>query len=82
MTFFPQEDCRKLSVLRTFLTPFLKAVMEALEVKLIDTNESGALLDKIIQNVPAENSTQNFFFHRIQASNDLEFEFDEMLNLQ
>ena len=68
--------------LRSLLTPFLKAVMEALEVKKLSLNKSKALIEKIIQNVPAENSTSSLFSRWSQASDDLEFEFDEILNLQ
>ena len=82
MTFFPQEDFRKLVLLKSLLTPFLKAVKEALEVKELSRDQSKALLEKIIQNVPAENSNSNLFFCWSQASNDLQLEFDEMLNLQ
>ena len=80
LTFFPQEDYRKLLLLRRLLTDFLKAVMEALEVKKLYSNM--ASLEKIIQNLPPENSTSNFFSRWSQASDDLEFEFDQILNFQ
>ena len=68
--------------LRSLLTPFLKAVMAALVFEFFRHDESAALFDKIIQNVPAENSTSNLLSHWIQASDDLEFEFDGLLDLQ
>ena len=56
--------------------------MDALEVKEFELDEGEASVDKIIQSVPAENSTPNLFSRWSQASNDLEFEFDQILNLQ
>ena len=56
--------------------------MKALEPKQLNDEESKALLDRIIQNLPAENSTSNLFSHWNQASGDLEFEFDDLLNLK
>ena len=56
--------------------------MEALDPKELPDNGSWTQIDKIIQNVPAENSTTNLFSRWSQASDDLEFEFDDMLNLQ
>ena len=85
MTFFPQEDCQKLLTLRSHLTPFLETAMEALELALElewKGGESKTLLEKLIQNAPAENSTSNLFTHWSQAFDDLEFEFDAMLNLE
>ena len=85
MTFFPQEDCQKLLTLRSHLTPFLETAMEALELALElewKGGESKTLLEKLIQNAPAENSTSNLFTHWGQAIDDLEFQLDDMLNLE
>ena len=62
------------------------SVEEALDPKELDVERAGdeneALLDEIIRNLPAENSTSNLFSHWNQASGDLEFEFDDLLNLK
>ena len=84
MAFFPQEDSRQLAVLRTKLTPFLKAVSKALSAELKDfkSEQKEYLFDVILQNLPAKNSTPNFCTNLRQASDTLEFEFDQLLNLQ
>ena len=64
------------------LSPFLEVVMEALEAKYISKDDSKILLEKIIENIPAEDSTSNLFSHWNQASNDQELEFDNLLDLQ
>ena len=68
------------------MTPFLKAVARALSVELdeeyLQTEQKNAVFDEIVQNVPAEYSTSNLFSRWNQASDDLEFEFDHMLNLE
>ena len=58
--------------------------MEALDPKELPDNGSWTQIDKIIQNVPAENSTSNLFTPWSQASNDLQFEFDNLrrMNLE
>ena len=56
--------------------------MEALEPKEINKNKSKALLDNVIQNVPAENLASTIFSYWTQASDDLEFQFNDMLNLK
>ena len=90
LTFFPQEDSEQLLALRNNLTPFLKAVTEALSLELEDLESPVCdiqdvrqdLCDKIIQNVPAENSTSNFCSNLSQASYTLQLEFDQLLNLR
>ena len=73
-------------LLRSFLTPFLKGVARALSIELeeeyLQIEQKVAVFDEIVHNVPAENSTSNIFSRWSQASDDLEFEFDRMLNLQ
>ena len=56
--------------------------MKALEVKELDSYQIKAIMNEIIRNVPAENSIPNLFSHWRLASDDLELEFDEMMNLQ
>ena len=76
------------------LSPFLEAAMTALSFELDNSNDGfeldsnhtkskkEALFNEILQNLPEENSTSNLFVGWNQASNTLEFEFDELLNLQ
>ena len=68
--------------LKSHLTPFLEAAIEALKPQDFGVEKSKALLEKTIQNVPAENSTSSLFTHWTQAFDDLEFQFDDMLNLK
>ena len=60
---------------------------KSLENKVVDVlvenltdDKSKALLDKIIQNLSAENSASSIFTPWTQASDDLEFQFDDMLD--
>ena len=77
-------------VLRNRLTHFLKAVTEALSLELEDLKSpvldfkdvTRHICDRIIQNVPAENSTSNFSTNLSQASDTLRLEFDQLLNLR
>ena len=75
-----------MTTLRRNLTPFLKAVMKALscelEIEASDFETAGKIIDEIIQNVPAENSTLNFCTNLSQASGTLQLEFDHLLNLK
>ena len=45
-------------------------------------NEKNALFAEVLQNLPAENSTSNFSINLGQPLDTLEFEFDQLLNLQ
>ena len=88
LTFKPQEDSAQLTVLRSTLTPFLKAVAKALSIELEQevptVFEKKALFDEIIQNLPAENSASNFCANLTRASDTLQEEFDQLkrMNLQ
>ena len=86
LTFFPQEDPGQLLALRNNLTPFLKTVTRVLSIELekgdVDKKEGIALLAEILQNLPGENSTSNFSINAGQPLDTLEFEFDQLLNLQ
>ena len=91
MTFFPQEDSAELAVLRSKLSPFLKAVSKALSAELEDgylkPGQRKALFDEILENVPVENSSSNSFASwaralKSEVRNILDFEFDQLLDLQ
>ena len=89
MAFFPQEDSAELAVLRSKLSPFLKAVSKALSAELEDgylkPGQRKALFDEILENVPVENSTSFASWARALKSevrNILDFEFDQLLDLQ
>ena len=86
LTFFPQEDAGQLLALRNNLTPFLKAVKTVLSIELekgyLNKDERYSLFAEVIQNLPAENSTSNFSINAGQPLNTLDFEFDQLLNLQ
>ena len=86
LAFFPQEDPRRLRRRRKKLTPFLKAVMIALFSELknpsLTRDRKQALFDSILQSVPTGRSASNLVARRSQASDTLELEFDELLNLQ
>ena len=92
LTFFPQEDAAKLTVLKNNLTTFLKAVTKALSLELealnisrdILKNQRKAVVDEIFRNLPAINSTLSFHTNTGQQSKTLEFEFDQLagMNLQ
>ena len=72
-----------MAALRRNLTPFLKAVMKALSCELENQYVyTKTIVDEIIQNVPAENSTLNFCTNLSQASGTLQLEFDQLLSLQ
>ena len=77
-----------MTLLRSNLTPFLEAVMKALSAELEIYNghkarrQSEVLLNEIIQNVPAENSTSNLSNSWNQTSDTLHLEFVELLNLR
>ena len=86
LTFFPQEDPGQLLALRNNLTPFLKTVTRVLSIELVHghvgQNVREDLFTEVLQNLPAENSTSNFSINLGQPLNTLEFEFDQLLNLQ
>ena len=87
MAFFPQEDDGRLTILRENLTPFLKVVARALSYELengTDTthSEKSDLLNEILENLPTENSTSNFFVKRSQAFDTLHLEFVQLLNIR
>ena len=87
LTFFPQEESAKLAVLRSNLTPFLKAVTRALSIELEGSGtytDRKDVFDEIIQNLPAENSTSNFCTSLSLASDTLQDEFDQQkrMNIQ
>ena len=86
LTFFPQEDINELNRLRRNLTPFLKAVINALSVELelnyVKDLMRKSIINQIIQNLPAENSastTINFFSQTVDTLHD---EFDGLLNIK
>ena len=65
--------------------------MKTLSIELEEGNElsfeetkklNGVIFEEIIQNLPAEKSTSNIFITFSQASGTLQFEFDQLLNLQ
>ena len=87
LTFFPQEDDTELNRLRANLTPFLKAVPKALFVELklgLDLNKeiTKSIIDEIIRNIPAENSTQTTRFFSGQTFDTLHAELDGLMNLK
>ena len=86
LSFFPQEDPAQLNVLRSNLTPFLKSVTKALSYELefiiFGTEQTKAVFDEILDKLPAENSATSFCTNLNQTSNTLQFEFDQLLNLQ
>ena len=86
----PQEDSAQLTMLRNNLTPFLKAVVKAVCFEL-EENYDGVeeyvdgvelIVDEILQNLPAENSTSSFCANLSQASDTLQFEFDNLKKMQ
>ena len=81
----PQENPEKLTLLRGKLSQFLKAVMKALSIELeVAINEGymsaqkEAVYNEVLQNLPLENSTYNFRTNLSQASDFLQFEFDQL----
>ena len=82
----PQEDSGQLTMLRNNLTPFLKAVVKALCFELEEnyhqTERYEAIVDEILQNLPAENSTSSFCSNLSQASDTLRLEFDNLKKMQ
>ena len=88
LTFFPQEDNNELNRLRRNLTPFLKAIMNCLSVELeigdeITENEMRKpIINKIIQNLPAENSVSISINFSAPTLNTLHAEFDRLLDLK
>ena len=81
----PQEDSAQLSLLRNNLTPFLKAITEALSIELEQKDnlvrlvkEKEAIFAKIIQNLPAENSTSSLLVNWTGASSTLKLEFEQL----
>ena len=88
MAFFPQENAERLALSRGHLTPFLKAVTKALSFELENGHierygrSDEYLFNEILQNLPAENSTHNFFANWNQGSDTLQLEFVQLLNLR
>ena len=88
LTFLPQEDSAQLNVLRSMLTPFLKAMTRALSIELekgyLEKEERKAIFDEIMRNLPTENSTSNFSANLSRASGTLHDEFDQLrrMNIQ
>ena len=81
----PQEDSAQLSLLRNNLTPFLKAITQALSVELEQKDnlvrlvkEKEAIFAKIIQNLPAENSTSSLLVNWAGISSTLKLEFEQL----
>ena len=86
LTFFPQENSGRLADHRSQLTPFLNGVAKALSIELeeedLSLDQKAAIFNEIAQNIPAENSTLKFFTDSSYASETLQNEFDQLLNLQ
>ena len=84
LTFFPQEDINELNHLRANLTPFLKAVSEALSVELeIGTStDRESVIDRVIRSIPAESSASTFVYPSTQVFNTLDLEFANLLDLR
>ena len=84
LAFFPQEDRNELNQLRGQLTPFLKAVTNALSAEL----EIGLflrmiyskqpILDEVIQNIPPENSHSITIGPSTRTIDTLNLEFNEI----
>ena len=81
----PQEDSAQLSLLRNKLTPFLKAITEALSVELEQKDnlvrlgkEKEAIFAKILNNLPAENSTSSLLVNWAGVSSTLKLEFEQL----
>ena len=72
--------------LRANLTPFLKAVSKALFAELdfggIGDGMKKIIIDKILQNIPAENSSPTTRFTSGQISDTLHAELDVLMNLR
>ena len=71
--------------LRNNLTPFLKAVTKALSSEVeheedFKEEKREALFNEILQNIPAENSSSNFYTYLSRASDTLKLEFDQLLD--
>ena len=86
LSFFPQEEPSQLEKLRNKLTPFLKAVSEALSIELEksqvkDKNQlKEALFDRVLETVPIENVS--YFSHYVkEASIVLQNEFNDLQRL-
>ena len=81
---FTQQDSSELLVLRSKLTPFLRAVTKALLFELekgyVTFEQKEAVFDEVLGNLPAENSTSVFFTNLSQVSDTLHNEFDQLLN--
>ena len=73
-------------MLRNNLTPFLRAVVKALCLELEEDDHAfeqyEAVVDEILQNLPAESSTSSFCSNLSQASNTLQLEFDNLKKMQ
>ena len=81
----PQEDSAQLSLLRNNLTPFLKAITEALSIELEQKDnlvrlvkEKKDIFARILQNLPAENSTSSLLVNWTGASSTLKLEFEQL----
>ena len=83
LTLFPQEDINELNRLRANLTPFLEAASDALSAEIEYSEEiEKSIIDKIIQNIPDENSASTTVFLSAQNFNTLHAELDGLLNLR
>ena len=86
MSFFPQEEPANLKFLRNELTPFLKAVSEALSIELEKSQVKEknqlkeALFDRILETVPKENVSY-FADYVNEASIVLQNEFKDLQKL-
>ena len=81
----PQEDSAQLSLLRNNLTPFLKAITEALSIELEQKDnlvrlvkEKKDIFARILQNLPAENSTSSLLVNWAGISSTLKLEFEQL----
>ena len=87
LTLFPQENINDLNQLRRNMTPFLKAVTAALSVELelgldVDKDIKLSIIDDIIKNISAENSTSITINLPAQTYDILHAELDCLLDLK
>ena len=59
-----------------------KALSAELEQGSPDCHQKEILFNEILANVPAENSTTNLFESWTEASDPLQYEFDQLLSLE
>ena len=82
LSFFPQEDINELNRFRGQLTPFLKAVVNALSAELevgFEREMKEPILNEVIQNIPPENSTSIAINNFANTMDTLQVEFDGIL---